>query len=969
MLQYLADVELSPVARGQLETFIDALCQELALPKRPHTASAADGIKAQDAKTRRQIAAALMELAARVPHDSFETGSENFVAELRRYARLVDTEQSSLSNEYFYFSRIRRSPLDAPARELLARYFDARLIQDGVEEAENRLHAAEPEIRAQATLALLELMQAQMAELHAGNEQVAAFNKRMMQRVTETVDARVSDASARSAEDEDVLWRQTLSLADQTRREHYSTLKLLRKLFSKSLKFEKHQSLLLTELIPYAEADPFNYPLCGVAKVVAGHVEQYGLEDEMRPRLESLCAALLRIRDNNTRRWASRLHELAMPAGDEEVALVLDQGDAWAKQARDELLKAPAERRATWAKLLEHARGAVRNKPSKAWLKTAAPLIARLGAEPYASTVCRWFANLGNRKPTDNNSDIMRGLLHASLLLDARQAAEAKALETLAPAIADLAEAGCRRSTTGALVSSKLTTACLETLAAFPHVDAAAQLGRLKQRLKADWIRDKVAQAFAEAVQLHGLQAEDVEESLTPTCGFTEVGRRLAEFDGYQAELSIESGHSVRLRWTTPDGKQQKTDPASVKQNFAAELKALKQWGADALKLIASHRDRLDRLFIERKTWRFDVWRQRYLEHPLVGALARRLIWNFKSGKKAIAGLWLDGELADVKGKPIQPSEQAEVALWHPLGSAAEEVDGWRARLGMLGVTQPFKQAHREVYLLTDAERETNTHSNRFAGHVLRQHQFNALREARGWTYPLMGHWDPGDCVPRLSLPHENMSAEFWVQQTADEETSPAGVLLYICSDQVRFYRDGELLSLADVPPLVFSEVMRDVDLFVGVASIGNDPNWGPAASESEIERPGAREAERQFADYWQSFSFGELSESAKTRASVLREIVPCLNIADRCTFEERFLVVRGKLRTYRIHLGSGNILMEPGSQYLCIVRSHDALAPKVLLPFEGDATLSLILSKAILLSADDKITDSSIRRQIERPA
>ena len=32
------------------------------------------------------------------------------------------------------------------------------------------------------------------------------------------------------------------------------------------------------------------------------------------------------------------------------------------------------------------------------------------------------------------------------------------------------------------------------------------------------------------------------------------------------------------------------------------------------------------------------------------------------------------------------------------------------------------------------------------------------------------------------------------------------------------------------------------------------------------------------------------------------------------------FLIVRGELRTYRIHLGSGNILMDPNSQYLCIV-------------------------------------------------
>jgi hypothetical protein len=35
------------------------------------------------------------------------------------------------------------------------------------------------------------------------------------------------------------------------------------------------------------------------------------------------------------------------------------------------------------------------------------------------------------------------------------------------------------------------------------------------------------------------------------------------------------------------------------------------------------------------------------------------------------------------------------------------------------------------------------------------------------------------------------------------------------------------------------------------------------------------------------------------------------------------------------------------------------------VLPFEGDNVLSIILSKAFLLAADDKITDPTILRQI----
>jgi hypothetical protein len=39
----------------------------------------------------------------------------------------------------------------------------------------------------------------------------------------------------------------------------------------------------------------------------------------------------------------------------------------------------------------------------------------------------------------------------------------------------------------------------------------------------------------------------------------------------------------------------------------------------------------------------------------------------------------------------------------------------------------------------------------------------------------------------------------------------------------------------------------------------------------------------------------------------------------------------------------------------------------KIHLPFEGDRTLAIILSKAFMLAEDDKITDTSILSQINR--
>ncbi len=325
------------------------------------------------------------------------------------------------------------------------------------------------------------------------------------------------------------------------------------------------------------------------------------------------------------------------------------------------------------------------------------------------------------------------------------------------------------------------------------------------------------------------------------------------------------------------------------------------------------------------------------------------------------------------------------MVLWHPIHEATEAVLRWREWFTEHEVRQPFKQAHREVYVLTAAEEATGGYSNRFAAHIIRQHQFNALCAARGWRNKLRLMVDDEYPPATRLLPKLNLRAEFWVEGIGENygtDTNETGTYYYLTTDQVRFYpmeapqhfahasgggyhlgfysrqaNPVEPLALDQIPPLVFSEIMRDVDLFVGVASVGNDPTWQDGG-------PGGR-----FQTYWQSYSFGELSETAKTRRTVLETLLPRLTkLKDRWQLDDRFLVVRGDLRTYKIHLGSGNILMEPNDQYLCIVPGRgvgSAGSDRVLLPFEGDTMLSLILSKAFLLAEDKKIKDPTIVRQI----
>jgi hypothetical protein len=161
-----------------------------------------------------------------------------------------------------------------------------------------------------------------------------------------------------------------------------------------------------------------------------------------------------------------------------------------------------------------------------------------------------------------------------------------------------------------------------------------------------------------------------------------------------------------------------------------------------------------------------------------------------------------------------------------------------------------------------------------------------------------------------------------------------------------------EMYNYPHCRPIVFSEGMRDVDLFVSVCSIGVDPTWTP---------------ERDNYSYWASYNTGELRDSALNRRDLLQRILPALMIAPQCRIDDRWLVVEGKLCTYKIHISSGGVFMSPSDRYLCIVpkTTKKSASDDVFLPFESDGMLSLILSKAFLLADDININDRTIIRQI----
>lgn len=719
-----------------------------------------------------------------------------------------------------------------------------------------------------------------------------------------------------------------------------------------------------------------------VNQVEKQHREK-SISDDLRQVLNSLLGLLKEekhIYDEKERtKVIEKIETMLFNAGEQSSGVkptFFPGDDEFGKYANETINSMKEADRQNWFKLMLHVKKTSGSKPSKKFMEESKNLFREFGADKFKQQVNDWFLFLAFMKErteehvtqyadqnfvytsteylTGVNSDMLKGFVWSCVHFHDKS--------TLFN-IAKLADRTFRKIPGKGPAAAAVGNACLFTLANSKGLDGVGHLSRLKLRIKQSSTQALIEKYLQEAATAQGVSIHEIEDMAVDDYGLQDAKNEY-DFDGYKAVLEISGVGKTNLNWFKPDGSLQKAVPSIIKTKYAAKLKKLKETIKQIELMVGAQRDRLDRTFKTNRTLSGSKFNEFYFNHGLMCYLAKKIIWIVeKEGKKETV-FYLDEKWRNINAEEIiiELNDDVNISLWHPVYASVEDIKSWRAFMMQHKIVQPLKQAYREVYLLTDAEINTVSYSNRMAAHILKQHQFNSLAKIRGWKYSLIGAYDGGanESMASIELKDFGLRAEFWVNEVnADDAFNDTGIWLYIATDQVRFTQldNGHVKELIEVPAIILSEILRDVDLFVGVASVGNDPNWRDS---------GGLPAYR---DYWQSYSFGDLNEVAKTRKSILEGLLPRLKIAKIAELKDKFLIVKGNLRTYKIHIGSTNILMEPNDQYLCIVpdRGKKEMPDNVFLPFEGDNGLSVILSKAMLLADDDKITDKTITSQINR--
>lgn len=312
--------------------------------------------------------------------------------------------------------------------------------------------------------------------------------------------------------------------------------------------------------------------------------------------------------------------------------------------------------------------------------------------------------------------------------------------------------------------------------------------------------------------------------------------------------------------------------------------------------------------------------------HPVLCPMLERLVL-VSDGTPPRLGYAESGatRLRDRDGKTSALREKESFRIAHP-HDLLESGDwtGWQRECFAFERVQPFKQVFRELYVPTPAERKGKAESTRYAGHQVQPRQAIALLGSRGWVVR------PDDGVQR-TFHHERIRAFLSFDETFYTPAEVEG--LTVESVTFRPLGSSDPIKLTDVPPRVFSEIMRDVDLAVSVAHRGG---VDPEASESTIE----------------------------SRASLARETCSLIKLGN-VRIKNTHAIIKGERGDYSVHLGSGVIHMLPGGsiEVVAVGAQHRG---RLFLPFaDEDPKTAEILSKILLFARDGEIKDPFILEQI----
>lgn len=354
------------------------------------------------------------------------------------------------------------------------------------------------------------------------------------------------------------------------------------------------------------------------------------------------------------------------------------------------------------------------------------------------------------------------------------------------------------------------------------------------------------------------------------------------------------------------------------KLNKERSVKALKELHEQLKEQYSRSRKSLEEAMVQGDVF-LEEEIQNLLKHPVIAPMAENLVFISKRN----LGFYKDGKLVNTEGKTFALSENTKIAHCVDLYNSKQ----WTAYQRYCfenKIVQPFKQVFRELYVPTPDELTEKKISRRYTGHQVQPRKTMAILKSRGWTVDYEEGLQKVLHQEKIIAKVHSMADWFNIEETVEYPTLE--IIDFLDKET------HERIPFAKLNPIIFSEVMRDIDLVVSVAHVGG---VDPEASQSTIEM----------------------------RSAIISETVRLFKLKN-VELKGHHALIKGEIGDYSVHLGSGVIHFN--GKYISVLPVHSQHRGRLFLPFvDEDPRSAEIMAKILLFAKDKEIKDPTILEQL----
>jgi hypothetical protein len=366
-------------------------------------------------------------------------------------------------------------------------------------------------------------------------------------------------------------------------------------------------------------------------------------------------------------------------------------------------------------------------------------------------------------------------------------------------------------------------------------------------------------EAFDVAAEELGMTPYELADSVIPDFGFDGLFK---EFEANKETYRAFIGNDFKLAFLDEDNKTLKALPKGTSAELKEEFKEI---GKEIRDIVKSQSSRLEQYLVIQRRWSVDKWQAFFLTNPVMFVYAIRLIWGVFDEKNTLITVFRcqeDQSLTDKNGdeidfnglnikhatsngrinspaidnetpinngriySPESEGSKLSIGMVHPIGLDAETTDFWKNDLLDNGIEQIFPQLTRPVILMKDIDKNVKM-SDEFSGVQFGGYGFISRMDKTGWS---RGSVVDGGGIASYYKEFTEVGLVAIALQTGSlsvgyyDVNAEIGNLMFVKKSGVRFgsymydepskHDDPRLVRFGDVPPIVYSEVMADMQFF-----------------------------------------------------------------------------------------------------------------------------------------------------------